>query len=352
MHVIALAAVLAGTMAVFGYLVAIWWLDRYEREPFWLTVLVFTWGALAGTTLAVLVSLPLLFVATSVGGQAVGTITAAVVIAPVVEEVTKGLVFILLLATHHLDNETDGLIYGAATGLGFAAVENLLYAVGAAADGAAAVLVVVFLRTFFSSIVHCISSGLLGMTIGHACHRSGPLKWLLWPALGLGLAVANHALWNALAVGAQFEVLGPASVLLLPLGMAIVALAAVAMFLLTQFSLWREHRVIRRFLLAEAALGVLPATHAAIIPFWLRRRKRDWLPRHVAHEAYLRATTLLAFRHHQLEVARGERRERYAADIGRLRREVRHLLGLPPDGASPPVGSSAAGTLAAWEGST
>ena len=27
------------------YLVIIWWMDRYEREPFWLVSLNFLWGA-------------------------------------------------------------------------------------------------------------------------------------------------------------------------------------------------------------------------------------------------------------------------------------------------------------------
>ena len=27
------------------YLIIIWWMDRYEREPFWLVSLNFVWGA-------------------------------------------------------------------------------------------------------------------------------------------------------------------------------------------------------------------------------------------------------------------------------------------------------------------
>ncbi|MFZ9914502.1 MAG: PrsW family intramembrane metalloprotease [Phycisphaerales bacterium] len=321
-----LAAVIAGTLVVFGYLVVIWWLDRYEREPFWLALVVFAWGGFGGTSLGCLCSLPFVLGATAVGGEAAGTVVGAVVVAPLIEEVTKGLAFLLLLLTRHLDNETDGLIYGAAAGLGFAAVENIMYAMAASSEGATAVVVTMFVRTFLTALVHCISSGILGMSIGYARHRSGAARWIVWPAVGFFLAVLNHAVWNGLATAVDFEVLGESSVLLAPLGILIVLAAAAGMFGLTQWSLAREHRTMRRHLLDESVRGTLPTEHARIIPYWSRRKRRGWLPAHVPHEAYVRAATLLAFRLNQLEVARGERREQYLADIAGLRAEVRGML--------------------------
>jgi hypothetical protein len=67
-----IAAVLAGTLVVFGYLVVIWWLDRYEREPFWMTLLVFAWGGFGGTSMGCLCSIPFVFGATAAGGEAAG----------------------------------------------------------------------------------------------------------------------------------------------------------------------------------------------------------------------------------------------------------------------------------------
>jgi RsiW-degrading membrane proteinase PrsW (M82 family) len=328
MNGIMVAAVIAGSLVILGYLLVIWWLDRYEREPLWMLLLVFAWGAIGGTSFGCLCSVPFAIGATAVAGESGGQAFTAVVVAPVVEELTKGVVLAALLLTRHIDNETDGLIYGAATGLGFAIVENAVYAVGASKMGTGAVIMVVFLRTFLSALVHCISSGILGMTIGYACHRAGAARWFVWPALGLALAIANHAIWNGMAMAVEFKLIGEASPLLLALGIIIVIGASATMFGLTQLSLRREHAVIRRHLLAEASLGVLPAEHAAIIPYWSRRRRRGWLELHVPHEPYVRAATLLAFRHHQLEVARGERRERYLQDIAALRAEVtRHLRG-------------------------
>lgn len=328
MNGIMVAAVVAGSLVILGYLLVIWWLDRYEREPLWMLLLVFAWGALGGTSFGCLCSVPFALGAVAVAGEAGGQAFTAVVVAPVVEELTKGVVLAALLLTKHLDNETDGLIYGAATGLGFAIVENVVYAVGASELGTGAVIMVVILRTFLSALVHCISSGILGMTIGYACHRAGAARWIIWPMVGLALAIGNHAMWNGLATAVEFEVIGDASPVLLLLGIVVVMAASATMFGLTQLSLRREHDVIRRYLLAESALGVLPAEHASIIPYWSRRRRRGWLAPQVPHEPYVRAATLLAFRHHQLEVARGERRERYLEDIVALRAEVtRHLRG-------------------------
>lgn len=320
-------AVLGSTLILLGYLLFIWWLDRYEREPFWTVLLVLAWGGLGGTSLGCLCSLPFAIAATSLGGETFGGAFTAVAVAPVVEEITKGLIFLVLIPLRSMDNETDGLIYGAAAGLGFAAVENVLYFLQAAEGGAAVLLGTVFIRTFFSSLVHSISSALLGMCLGHAVHRAGPLRWLAWSILGVLLAALNHALWNGLATAAELRAIGEMSGVLVLLGMLLVAGASVLMFLLTQWSLRREHAVISRELLAEAAEGTLPAEHAAIIPFWTRRRRDGWLPPGVPRERYVRAATLLAFRRRQLEIARGERADRYAADIHRFRAEVRAMLG-------------------------
>ncbi len=327
MTALVILAVLASTAILFGYLAFIWWLDRYEREPFWMVLLVLGWGAFGGTSLGCLFTLPFALVAAAAGGEAFSTAFSAILVAPIAEEITKGLVFVVLVATRHLDNETDGLIYGAAAGLGFAAIENLAYFAASAGDGPGVLLAVIFMRTFFSALVHCISSALLGMCIGYAVHRPGRGRWLLWPAVGLALAAIKQGLWNALAIATEFEVLGERSPLLIGFGMLLVAGASVLMFLLTQLSLAREHAVIKQHLLREAEIGTLPAVHAGIIPYWTRRRRGGWLPARIPKERYLRAATLLAFRRHQFEIARGERAAAYAAEIHRLRGEVRGMLG-------------------------
>ena len=88
----------------------------------------------------------------------------SVVVAPLVEEFMKGLAFLpLLLLGKQVDNRTDGLIYGAAAGLGFACVENLYYYIKVFdPDHLNLLIQTVFLRTLFTTLVHCVSSALLG----------------------------------------------------------------------------------------------------------------------------------------------------------------------------------------------
>jgi RsiW-degrading membrane proteinase PrsW (M82 family) len=323
---IIVVGVLLATFAIFGYLLFIWWLDRYEREPLWLLLAAFVWGGLGGTCLGCVLSMPFAAVAQLVPVAGAPEAITAIIVAPFAEEFTKALIFIPLVLTHHFDNETDGLIYGAAAGLGFAAVENLLYFTTALEAGTSAVLTLVVMRTLFSALVHCISSAALGMAIGYARHRSGAMRWVKYPLLGYLVAVINHAAWNAIATFAGFE--GTPEILrgtLLLVGVGLVVGASIVMFVLTQASLGREHDVIRRFLHKEAERGTLPDDHADIIPYWRKRRRSGWLDPTIPKEEYIRAATLLAFRQHQLEIAEGERRERYRQDIEQFRGEIRSM---------------------------
>ena len=317
-------AVSVSTLTVFAYLIFIWWLDRYEREPFWLVLLTFLYGGLFGTLLGCTISAVPGGIAVALCGAEAGNFLGATVVAPIVEEATKGGIFVLLVLSRHFDNETDGLIYGAATGLGFACVENLLYF--ASAENVEMLVGMAVLRTLFTAIVHCVSSATLGMAFGFARHRRGLLRAAIVVSLGYMLAVTNHAIWNALASVSGFAGLEEAGAAFLLIGCGLVVLAAFVMFGLTQLSLKREHDLIKRYLAEEAARGTIPAAHADVIPYWLKRRRRDWLKPGVDRAAYIENATLLAFRQYQLTHAEGAKRQRLLEEIEQRRAEVRRLL--------------------------
>ncbi len=320
---VGIPVVALATALLFAYLAFVWWLDRYEREPLWMVGLVFLWGATIGVGCSCGLNSSIIgsFKTALSPAQTAGF--GAIVVAPIVEELIKGLVFVPLVLTDHFDNQTDGLLYGAAAGLGFASVENLMYFVKFVASpelGVAGLIVAMGVRTLFTAVMHAISSALLGMCIGYARHRADAARWLAYATGGYLLAVGNHALWNTAAVlssiHAGFQLAGA----------LVVLLAAALLFGLTQWSLKREHDVIRRQLHAEASRGTLPDAHAEIIPYWLERRKPGWLPDGVDRDAYVEAATLLAFRLHQLEIAPDDRREEYLADVEQYRQKVRDLL--------------------------
>ena len=323
-----LLAVLLSTLVIIAYLIFIWWLDRYEREPLWVVALVFLWGALGGTFFSCVINSLTGTVLVLGVGQRGGEVLTTVLVAPIVEEFMKALVFVGLIALgNQLDNKTDGLIYGAATGLGFACLENLTYYISVYdASQVSAVYATIVLRTLFSSLVHCASSALLGMAIGHAKQRAATRTWVFWVIGGYIAAIVCHGTWNGLATltDSLSASDSPAWALgTMVFSMALMLGVAAMMFALTQISLHAEHAMIKRHLMLEAQQGVLPKEHALIIPYWLKRRRRDWLAPQIDKERYLSDATLLAFRAFQMELADGRRRHELGEELAELRRRVR-----------------------------
>ncbi|MCW2842734.1 MAG: PrsW family intrarane metalloprotease, partial [Nocardioides sp.] len=99
------------------------WLDRYEPEPRRLLAMGLLWGGFVATAAALLIQ--------GVGGFVVGfTDTQSLeIVAPVSEELSKGLFLMLLLwwRRAELDGVLDGIVYAGMVGIGFAFVENILY---------------------------------------------------------------------------------------------------------------------------------------------------------------------------------------------------------------------------------
>jgi len=233
---------------------------------------------------------------------------------------------LLLLLGRHFDNTTDGLVYGSATGLGFAMTENFFYFLDPYHAGDyEAWKSLVMVRVLFSALMHCTASAALGAVLGRYRFRSVVQQWVLAPLLGLLIAISIHAAFNGLlmaTVETGDEVYGMAALVLVP---ALVVL----LFMVIQFSLAAEHQVIKRELLEEARAGVLPFEHAAIIPYVRRRRGDHWLPPGVDKDAYVKAATLLAFRRHQARL-RGHATGSANPEIHALRLELFAMLG--PDG--------------------
>ncbi|WP_432499028.1 PrsW family intramembrane metalloprotease [Kineococcus auxinigenes] len=191
---LALAAVPVGPV-----LAAVLWLDRHEAEPPHLLAFAFGWGA----CVASLGALVLNSLSSRLLDRAVGDVTnTSVLVAPVVEEVLKGLgvLLVLLKQRRQFDGVVDGIVYAAFVGVGFAYLENVLYLGRALGDGEPASLVTVFvLRCLVSPFAHPLFTMAVGVGLGLAVGR-GPLPArVVAPVAGLVLAVGLHSLWNASA---------------------------------------------------------------------------------------------------------------------------------------------------------
>jgi RsiW-degrading membrane proteinase PrsW (M82 family) len=107
------------------------WLDRYEPEPRSLLALALLWGALVATAAALLLQGLDLFVFRPTESH------ASVVVAPITEELAKGafIVLLLLLRRAEFDGILDGIVYAGMVGIGFAFTENILYLASAYVGG-------------------------------------------------------------------------------------------------------------------------------------------------------------------------------------------------------------------------
>jgi RsiW-degrading membrane proteinase PrsW (M82 family) len=122
------------------------------------------------------------------------SLVGLVVVAPLAEELAKGLG--LGLVRNRILEVEDGIVYGAAIGLGFGATENLLYGLMELHDiGFTAAIATIGFRVLSSVLLHAGSTALLGY--GYAMLRLRHKMGILVVPYYL-LAVLQHALYNAL----------------------------------------------------------------------------------------------------------------------------------------------------------
>ncbi|MCD2169365.1 PrsW family intramembrane metalloprotease [Microbacterium sp. JC 701] len=182
---------------------AVRYIDRWEPEPRRLLVFAVAWGAIAAVTIALGVDL----VITLLVGR-LPEAFSAVVQAPIVEEVAKGLGVLLIFAfaRRAFDGPVDGIVYGALIGAGFALTENVQYfAISYLEGGPGQVATTFFLRAVLSPFAHVMFTSLTGFAFGLAARRG--LR--TGAALGYGFpgligAIVLHALWNGSATFFDF----------------------------------------------------------------------------------------------------------------------------------------------------
>ena len=184
------------------------WVDRLEPEPRQNLAFAFAWGAgIAALSALIINTADLEYVTMPALGASSGQYVAATFGAPVVEETMKGLVLFGLLWRRRaeLDGPTDGVIYAAMVGLGFAMVENVGYyisAIDAPERGGIALLGYTFvLRGVLSPLLHPIFTSMTGLGVAYAASRprgSSSARWAVF--LGWLAAVVLHSTWNGLSL--------------------------------------------------------------------------------------------------------------------------------------------------------
>ncbi|MCS6964574.1 PrsW family intramembrane metalloprotease [Thermoflexus sp.] len=308
------------------YALFVWWFDRFEKEPLWLMGAAFLWGSLPTVLLSICAQLPMAAVFGAVAGERAGGALSAIIAAPITEELFKGAFVLLLFLIYRreIDSLYDGFLYGSLVGFGFAATENVLYFIGAAAAGGLAGMFANFVaRAIFFGLNHAAWTALTGMGFAAArLSRSAAVK-MAAPMLGLGGAMAFHALHNTIATLTE----ATQSVLPCLLWLPASWMGVLLIFGIAVYGLFRERQWIRMYLREEVEAGRLPepvyrecGSFTARLGSRLRALLRGDLEGFRRLGRLHHAAAELAFRKHQ-RAALGE--ARWEGEIERLRAELR-----------------------------
>lgn len=183
-----LIAILIGVIPVLAWM---WFWLRYDRnhpEPALLLVIAFLLGA--GSVIAVL---PLEKMVIAHGFS----LDTTIVLNASIEEIMK-LLFIALFAfpSRYLDEPIDYAMYLISGGLGFAALENVLFLMEpASTHNITLALATGNLRFMGATVLHGLTAAIIGITMAHAFYKP-LLDKLVHLLLGLIGAIALHVIFN------------------------------------------------------------------------------------------------------------------------------------------------------------
>lgn len=278
--------------------------DLYEREPISALAVMALWGAVGATALSAVGNAAL----SGILAPDVEFIFGRAIYAPIVEELAKGsaLVAFVVLSIRargrfgipQFEGPTDGIVYGAAVGLGFAFTEDVLYLLLGASGGDAGEGFVTYLsrRDFFgvSMLHHAIYSAAFGVGLGLATWSRRVPARLAFPLLGLLLAILLHGINNGLVRFVLYLRHGPQLTAAYLSGLldrsatasfAAEARSLVAVVRLIDYvlialfaalvGLWLRYQraVISEELTEEAETGLISRTELDLLPrYWLRSR--------------------------------------------------------------------------------
>ena len=259
---------LSGALLWFGilqtviYLLFIRTIDLYEREPLRYVVPVFLWGFAVATTVSLVFNTLFQLTLSSVTSVKTANFFTAVVVAPVIEECSKGLALFLIFFVAYLARRRsglvefagvmDGIVYGSAVGFGFALAEDILYGMQFGAE-------TFVVRRILGGFAHAAFTSLTGIGIGLIPWTRHRGLAFVPPLLGLLGAILLHATFNFTAT-----LFGP---------VAYVMLFFVVLVYLVIIVVWLtiERRVIREELRDEAAAGLISPEEQAVVPSYFRR---------------------------------------------------------------------------------
>lgn len=274
MEIPLITSLFLGFIPMLSFSAVVYWLDRYEKEPIKLLVVVFLWGAIFASASAFIVNTIFgvgIFLIS--GSEPAASISVSTIIAPIIEEAAKGIaVFgIFVLFRNEFDSILDGIIYGAIVGLGFAATENAYYifTMGYLNDGWQGIANLAIVRIFMVGWQHPFYTAFIG--IGFAISRMSKSTTIKILSIigGLLAAVFTHSMHNTL-----FPILTGLNI---PHGHLLASqidwLGWVSMLVFIFFMINREKKILTIYLLDEEKYQtLLPEMFTAAVSKKIQRQ--------------------------------------------------------------------------------
>jgi protease PrsW len=203
--------------------------DRYKPEPKRLVIRTFILGMVIAIPVAIIESV--LYPGSVSGNLSVSTAAyVAFVVAGVTEEAGKfSVVRFSVYNSPHFEEPADGLIYSAASALGFASLENIIYVISFGWQ-------VLLVRGLFSNLAHVVFSSFWGYPL--ALTKLGMLKHKSLTYFGLVAAMIAHGIFDFL-----FFTGTALTWLVVPFFLGGVALFVLMMIHANRHSVYIQHRV-------------------------------------------------------------------------------------------------------------
>jgi len=188
-----------------GIIPAVFWLKFWLREATHQEPRGLIFGTFLVGMFAVIIAVPL--------EQLVNNLFAhysivALTLWALIEELLKfGAAYFVALRTRFIDEPIDFTIYLITAALGFSALENMFFLITPLSNGSFAEgLVTINLRFVGATLLHVISSGVIGIALGYAFYKRDSIKKISL-TVGILIAVILHTLFNSFIINSENNLL-------------------------------------------------------------------------------------------------------------------------------------------------
>lgn len=269
-----------------GIFMLVNFMDRFEREPWFLRLAAFLWGAIIAIPPALFIEKQFDtiingWLASNASNVLLHTLAQGLN-AGITEETIKGLGLLLLLIVlrDEFDNVTDGIVYGALIGAGFAMVENFGYF---AENGDSFLIFLIVGRLILGWLSHSTFIACFGAALGYIRYTRSRWKQIAIPLAGYLLAVSLHAFFDFVDLQASqtIQAAGASSAASSYALIAVIGnyippfLAQMGLLYVLIKSLAHEAAVIREFLAVEVSNGIVQVDEYALLQNSFQRTKHE-----------------------------------------------------------------------------